>query len=251
MAMPELKKGENVFNRWDLLNMAAGYKKLRIKDGSREAHTEPVIEYDLGDKIDVLEENNIIRGYRQSNVFTLIDTNSQPEFFRHGQSCQWDFRKDESGNYILKIKLSIRIQKEDFGIALVPCAEAYVSPVYGSLSHFHMFRTLVLNDEKAPALAREIAGSYGKLVVTWAELGLEGIKPMFGWFKEFTADQKSVIGLGMERKIFDPNPFRNGGLGETLYVLPEHAKSILFKAWRHQLTEFRRRQKAAKRNEAT
>jgi len=233
------------FTLSEILQMAAAHKGLVLRPDARKAYTEPVKEYKLTREVlTFLSERGITRQPRPDSIFTLVDTNPQgPKTPGWSHSNYWNFQrsKDGEGAFDVRVDLCVGLVEStsERGVILSPLAHgSFLSPT-DRLPNFRMFKALVDQDPEAPEIAKELAASDGSIVVTWADLGLGGLRRLADIFWEFARDNEPVQSLAREQKVFDPVPLpRYQQPGGEMYVA-EPAQPRIFAVWRAQLEEYR------------
>lgn len=243
-----LTMGENALTLLDLLRRAAAHKGLRLHEGASKVYSEPIKEYTLNEKLlAALAERNIKRQYRpdcRNEIFTLVDENPQERVPGWSPSNYWNFKLGEEGDkrgFDLRMTLSVGfgINFQKRGVVLVPQAHGSFVSAADHLPNFRMFKALVELDADAPAVAKKLAASDGTAVVTWAELGLGGIRRLADLFAEFATRNETVVQLGRNGDVFNPAPSsRYQQPGDELFI-PEPAQPKIIETWRAQLNEYR------------
>lgn len=225
----------------DILRMAALHKGLELEENtSTKVSSKPIRTYLLSDgQLKALAG----RGFRQqarpdckNEILTLIDENSSPE-----EPIYWNFKLlpgggNEGYNFDLRVLLTVDfdIDFKKGGVVLWPMAHSpFLSPANRS-PHFVMFKTLVEADENALDIAREIASSSGSIIVTWADLGLDGIRRIDDLFNELAGENEKVKKLGRTGEVFDPTPYPH----DKLFII-KSAQPDMIQTWKEQLDWYR------------
>ncbi|MDD5043899.1 MAG: hypothetical protein PHD51_04585 [Patescibacteria group bacterium] len=243
-----LSPGVDTFTLSDLLTKTAAYKGLKLEDENvPEAGFKSIKEYVLSDNLlAVLAKQGITPQARldcRNKIFTLVDENPQKEIPGEIVSNYWNFLllEDDGDKFDLRVSLNIEFEVSGprRGIVFWPQAHGpYVSPS-DSLPHFRMFKILVESDKDAPAIARELAASNGDIVVTWANLGLSGIRSLADIFTKLVGNNEIVEQLGSTEEVFDPVPNpQHQQAGEELFVT-KLAQPKIIQIWRRQLEKYR------------
>lgn len=243
-----LTPGVDYFTLLEIIRMAAVHKGLELDESCGfRGYSKPIKEYIINDEIlAVLEKGNIKRQDRsdcEGKLFTLVDENPQEGGPRYSPGNYWNFQLLESdkSKFDLRVKLHIYlyIDVKKRGVVLIPKGFGpYVSP-FDSLSHFRMFAKLADSDDKAPAVAKELAASDGSIVISWTELGLGGIRSLSQLFSEFAGDNERIARLGELGEVFDPIPNPRYEQPKDKLFITEPAQPKLFQVWRAQLNEYR------------
>lgn len=248
--VPDLKAGTDIFTCDGILKKAAGYKGLKLNEGSLGANSETIITYILdGELLDFLEKRGIKRQDRSdthNTIFTIVDENPQKEVPGVGPSNYWNFKVSASNqgkqfNLRIDLRVFFRIHNRERGIALTPLAVGtFLSPC-DHLPNFRMFKALV-ESSSGPLLpiVKEIAESDdGQAVVTWTDLGLGGIRSISDLFSEFVCGNKAISELARQGNVFNLDPFlRYRGSGGELFIA-EPAQPKVFRMWKQQLEDYR------------
>ncbi len=242
----ELMIGVDVFTLLGLFRKAAIDKGLEFHE-SIMSISSPIKMYELNNRLlTFLATRNIKRQDRPdcgNEIFTLIDENPQDKVPGWAPSNYWNFKLSEAKNMFdlqVMISVSFDLNLEKRGIVLIPKASgSFVSPT-DLLSNFRMFKALVESDNNAPVVAKELAASDGSIVVLWTDLGLGGIRKLSHLFLEFAGENRAILELGRDGKIFNPSPNFHKSLDLNYErFITERAQPKLFQIWRTQLEEYR------------
>lgn len=224
------------FTAHSLIEIAATQKGVRKHE--KAVYSEPIKEYTLDARLlAILAAKGIKQHPRTDGIFTLVDENFQSE---SDASNYWNFKYSENDarKFDLRMSLcvSLAISQNDRGIVLLPFAHGTFSSPVNLLVNFRMFKTLTESDDDAPLIAKELAASEGSVIISWTEIGLGGIRPLDGLFKEFIAGNNNIDLLARRMEVFSPNPYPGHGheSASKLYI-PEPAQPKLFATWRNQL----------------
>ncbi|MBI4029987.1 hypothetical protein HY373_02285 [Candidatus Berkelbacteria bacterium] len=246
----ELVMKARVFNLSDLIWAAAVYKGISDNLQGWLSHTYhwPVKEYTLDARLlAILAERGIRQQDCFNDIFTLVDENFQERIQGRAMSFSgyWNFGLlEDQGEFDLRVRLSVEFEIgfKNCGIAFVPEAQGSYPSSPNRLSHFWMFKALIESDNNdVPDVAKELAASNGSIVVTWAELGLDGIRSVVDLFQEFAGEEEAVVNLGRNKKVFNPYPLPLYQLyGDRLFI-PKPTQPEIFRVWRAQLNEYRDR----------
>ena len=230
-----LTDADTLITSLDIFKMAALHKGLELQENtSTRVCSKPIRTYLLSDEqLKALEE----QGFRQqarpdckNEILTLI---KEAEF--------WNFKQSPKGSnegwpFDLRIILTVdfEINAEKGGVVLWPMAHSpFLSPANRS-PHFIMFKTLVEADENALDIAKEIASSGGSIIITWTNIGLDGVRRIDDLFAEFVSENEKVKQLGRTGEVFDPAPYAH----DKLFII-KSAQSEIVKMWREQLDCYR------------
>jgi hypothetical protein len=176
-------------------------------------------------------------------VYTLVDNNPQEKIPGFVPSNYWNFgkRKDNDQKFDLRLFLGIKLELsiKERGIIFFPAVFATICSADSRLSNRWAFEALVEDDDASlPDVAKQLARSQeGRVVVSWTDLGLGGLRMMIDLFLEVAKHKENVFALGQAKKsIFDPAPIDH--TGEGLFVA-EIIQPSIFKTWERQLKEYR------------
>jgi len=236
--MKGLIKGVDYFSLADLFRKAAALKKLELLNPNSNS-SQKIKEYMLTeDLLKFLAERGFKRHDRPDPIFTLADENFSD------QGNYWNFQQleNEVGKFDLKISLSINFEFEnDRGIILRPKAlGTFLSPAY-NLPHFHLFKALVESDEASSGIALEMAKSDGRIIVSWAELGIDCICPLADLFRNKFANNNAAVHELSVRKsnLFIPFPYPKEPGSDSFFFITKAAQPRIIRAWRRQLEKYR------------
>lgn len=251
-----LKRGQDCFTRLDLLKKAATFKGLRLEGGMAQsslryidAWSKPIKKYSLDGKIlAFLAERGIKLHERpdcNGETITLADENPQPEVPGFAPSNYWNFKlvKGTTRRFDLKMSLvaGLGINMERRGIVLWPHASGTFVSASDPLPNFRMFEALTENDRHAPKVAPEIISQKENgLLISWADLGLGGIRKMSTLFGEFSKGNKAIERLAEKQEVFDPNPYPYHQESGLEMFLAEPAQPYIFQFWQEQLKDYQR-----------
>lgn len=232
----QLIPGVNVFTAVELMKKAAASKRLKLWEGSSPLSSRPIKEYTLDEHLlNALAKSGIRQNSRPDDVLTLTDYNDQEPRPGFVPSNYWNFRRSQDLSIGISVTLHINVEKR--GVVFLPQTSATILSPTDHLPNFRMFKALVLNDPKAPAIAKKLALSDGEIVVTWTDLELSGIRTVRDlFFKEFAERRQEVAELARLLSIFDLNPSNRKELYVTESIQPQ-----LFRTWRRQLQAYRDR----------
>jgi hypothetical protein len=241
-----LVRGKNCFTQSELFARAAALKGLKMQNPSGGNYSQSFREYKIGPAVLArLAEKSITRQARPENdgVYTLVDNNPQQQIPGWTPSNYWNFgkRKDDDRKFDLRFSLSVRFKLSirERGIVFLPQVSATLCSSDSDLSNRWAFEALVEDDDRSlPDVAKQIARSQeGRVVVSWTEMGLGGLRMMVDLFLEVAKHKENVFALGQAKKsIFNPAPIAHDG--EGLFVA-EPAQPMIFMAWEKQLKAYR------------
>jgi len=233
-----LVQGKNCFTVRQLVEKAAAFKGLKVSE--HDLVSRPIKTYELSENIlPFLREEGIEQQPRPDKVITFVDKRPQTPPPGYSPSNYWNFTQKEDGSYQLKIAISVilRVDQKERGVIMYPNAlGTFLSPC-DHLTNLHMLRALVKSDKHAPAVAKELVASNGKIIVFWADLGLGGIRPLQELFYEFAGNNDKISHL-YPHNVFDPLPHVNGQKQEDEIFVIESAQPDLIKTWRKQLKSY-------------
>ena len=237
-----LVAGEDTLTFNDILIKALELKKLGYRISPNKAIRINYLKtYVLDDRLlKILAESNIVGQEHSDSIFTLVDQNPQEPAPGFHPSNYWNFEK-KAGKFDLRISLSVEfdISTDEGGVVFKTRAfGTFLSPL-NHLPNFRMFKTLVENDPKATAFAKEMAANNGRLVVSWDELGLAGICELNDLFYQFSGGKIVIFNLGENKTIFNPaRELFTTPASEVTYVTGPGQKKLL-EIWQMQLEAFR------------
>ena len=227
-------KCEGTLIALELLEKALSHKGLKLQKGPGEVYSEPIERYTINEELlAFLKTQGFTQQSRPDEVFTLIH-----EKF----AGYWNFIKDKEGQgFDLSVNLlvGLGINREKGGIVFWPLAfGSFLSPDTASDKiHFHLIKALVESNSHASLIVKELAASDGSLLITWAELGLEGIKRLRELFDEFAGHNEAIRALSMDDKIFSPVPLPCGLPNEPWAI--KEVQATIVATWREQLRAYR------------
>ncbi|HCC22111.1 TPA: hypothetical protein DEP86_01755, partial [Candidatus Uhrbacteria bacterium] len=176
-------------------------------------------------------------------IKTLVDGNWQERNVGCSPSREWIFPLLPTDNifdlevhYDLTVELRAKLVICQQGIVLFPVVVGSHISASDTLPNARLFRVLVkANDGLAP-LARKMAEVDKLLGISWAGLGLEGIRRVQDLFSDFSTVRGYLPESLAEMKIFCPNP-KSERRSEDMYVVAS-AQAEVIKDWRDQLRTF-------------
>ncbi|HRY30860.1 MAG TPA: hypothetical protein P5328_00490 [Candidatus Paceibacterota bacterium] len=245
--LPHLVVGVDCFTLADLLQRVASHCNLALHIGVSKAYSGPIKVYELDDKLlATLAGHKINRQPRpdcQDTVFTLIDENPHEQIPGWVPSNFWNFKPAEEGGsrFDLQITLSVdfHLDQSGRGIWLLSKAHgSFVSPA-GALSHARMFRALVSGDENVPEIAKRLAASDGQSLVSWQEIGLEGLMETSALFSQFARGNGAIESLGHRGEIFNPRPYYSDPGFQQRIFISRHGQLKVIHDWTAQLEQYR------------
>jgi hypothetical protein len=239
-----LVRGVNCFTESDLFMRAATLKGLEMQNvGSR---SQKLKEYKVGlPVLAKLAEENIVRRVRpeRDETYALVDDNPQDSMPEYTPSNSWNFSRsnNKKKKFDLRLSLSIELQLSirERGIIFFPTVSATLRSPSSRLSNRWAFNALVdYDDSNLPDIAKQLAVSQeGRILVSWTEMGLGGLRQMIDLFLEVAKHKEDVFALGQAKEsIFYPAPIAHKG--DSLFVA-ETIQPSIFKAWEKQLKKYR------------
>ena len=235
-----LTMGVDSLTLLDLLRRAAIYKGLKLLENASRACSEPIKEYTLDDNLLVVLAKHGIRQHARPDcnheILTLEDENDQEEILGWVPSNYWNFKlfKGDKCKFDLQVTLSVDfgINFEKSGVMLIPRAHGSYVSAADELPNFRMFKALVESDDNAPVVVKELAVSDGSIVITWAELGLSGIRRLSDLFLEFAGGNQIIFRLGKNGEVFNPVPNPHYQRPSDELFITESAQPKIVQAWR-------------------
>ncbi len=199
---------QTIFTLDQLFSMAAGYKGLKVRNpGALRPCTPNFAVVPIANGIiNFLAERGIECHEHSEGMFTLVDTGQQLLVPGRSPSNYWNQKTNGPVPPQIELYLTLGLDTGGNGINLWPQASGnFLSPV-DRLPNFRMFKAIVESGltEELPAVAREIAESDGHILVTWADLGLKGLKNAVELFEEFFGGSEPVRKLAYRDEIFRP-----------------------------------------------
>ncbi len=249
-ALLTLTPGKDCFTFFELFNLAAAHKGLKVQEGASRAYSEPFAKVALDEKLlEFLAARNIKRQPRPDapDIFTLVDNNHQVKIPGYNPSNYWNFKCTEgaSQRFQLSVELAVgfSFSPQERGFQLWPMAHGSSLSPCDKLPNFRMFKTIVESGAgDFPPVAREIAHvseEVGYIVVSWTDLGLGGIKNTRGLFAEFVSGNQAVEQIARRGEVFHPPPHpQHQSPGDELFIV-ESAQPSVLRTWCTQLAEYR------------
>ena len=234
--MDEPKSAEQtIFTLDQLFSMAAAHKGLKIRNpGALRPCTPNLAVVPIANGIiNFLESRGIELHEHSEGMFTLVDTGQQQLIPGRSPSNYWNQKTNGPVPPQIELYLTLSLDTKGNGITLWPQASGnFLSPV-DSLPNFRMFKAIVESGmaKELPAVAEEIAGSEGHILVTWTELGLTGLKNAVDLFKEFSGGNELLRKLAYRDEIFRPK------ISGNLYFAKSYQVQVHIE-WHYQLTTY-------------
>ena len=241
-----LTPGKDIFTLAGLIERAAAYKCLKVKNGKREFYSEPFATYALDSRVlEALNKRGIKREARPDanhTFITIVDSNPQNPTPGYLPSNYWNFREARNGEEGDEKRISLAVKFEVsaryHGIRIFTTARGTYVSAADHLPNFRMFKALVELGGDAPPVAKELTESErGTIVIGWTELGLGGVRGISELFEEFVRGNQVVRLLARERRVFEPQPYPPLETNEGMFFA-EPAQPRLFKIWREQLKDY-------------
>lgn len=248
-----MEKAIKLMTKKELIQKAAESRGLSIilpKDGKefREIESEPVGIFGLQrDNLNTLTKFGF--EVKSGNRLVYLCGNSKqndPEWFLSDSWC-W---KDQLTCFEILIKLVFSINEKKRGVVVIPhvggnwSGGAVHKPTINRLikALASLFKKLPL----APALKEVAEQEDCELVIHWGEMGLGGLMSVGYLFREFLGYNNSNSDLISDLartniSPFEPNPAIHDIYCENVFFVPEADQPELFKIWRRQLEEFKRK----------
>jgi len=241
--------GQEALTESDLLQKAIAFKGLEfgyLYSDRPGASSKPIKEYVLDNRLlAVLASLGIRQQLRPdcyNEIFTLVDNNPQENNSDFLPSNWWNFRlvEGQKSKFDLRISLcaSCFIHFKKCGIVLWPTANGCYVSAGDRLPNRRMFEILVESDESAPPIAKELASSDGEILVTWADLGLTGIRAVNSLFAEFSNGRALIEQLALSDRLFNPSPYLSYWQ-KVQWFVTEPAQPKLLQVWKEQLDGYR------------
>lgn len=233
-----------ILTKLELFQKAAMHRSLELEEGTSEAYSKPIRVYILEKRLlAILKEQGIKQQDRpdcQNEILTLVDKNPQEKIPGYTSSNYWNFKllEGDEHRFDLCVSLSISFSIEKRGVVFWPQAHGPFLSAADRLPNFRMFKALVESDDEASAIAKELVASDGNIVVTWTDLGLDGIRRLSDLFDEFAGGNDEIMRLGRNQEVLNPVPYpRHQQPGDRLFVT-EPAQSKIIQAWQEQLKKY-------------
>ncbi len=246
---PDFIPGQDILTQSELMQRAAALIGLEIgQEDKTRSITKAFATFELDQaKLKALEERGIKRQERPDcDVFTLIDTNPQdPPPHGFALSNYWNFSRTErdKGPFDLKIELKVQlvVDQSKRGIVCTPLASGTLVSPCDHLPNFRMFKALVELSPDMPDVAKRIAANeLGRVVISWTDLGLGGLREIGDLFREFARGNQAIHELSSKTSIFQPSPLHSAyAPGNTEQYVVEPAQPRLFRLWHQQLDNYR------------
>ncbi len=252
--VPVLK--EDTFLLPHLIRMAAEYKNVELHHSDEEEWmSKPLATSILNDPLLVFLDRRGIRertsSDRRGKALVLVDENRQKKKQDRPPSNRWTLPlngptgKPLPPDYQLRIELRLRfsLSRREDGVALWPLAQGIFMNPFDELPNFRMFKALVESGRlEVPPIAEEVARSRKRhIVVTWANIGVHGIRRISQLFQDFTHGNKLIEQLARS----GINPFESKSFSQLVTANAElelfvakHAQPALLIAWQEQLARF-------------
>ena len=220
---PPLVAGTDSFTLRDLAGRVAASKGLTLAWTSSSHRSEPISEpiatYVLDEELlAMLSKEAIVQQSRPScggEIFTLFDKGplkTPPAWLGEVRNC-WSFEKTDGGRGHFDLRIALMIEFVHSygaqGFTLLPKTFGPLGSPNDPLPNVRMFRALVNSGRQdLPAIAHELAAcSEESLSVSWADLGLGGIRRLNDLFTEFVHGNKHIGNVACRlQDVFDPNP---------------------------------------------
>lgn len=221
-----------------LVEQAANFKQLTLRshDADGRAESSPICQVNLDRSLlEVLSKQGFVKQDRPDKVFTLIDEKSGNT---HGTTDYWNFREEDS--LVLSAGIFLFVNTQLRGVVLEPRVYgSFISP--GHLpTHIRMAQAITGYTIEAPEVLRQVAQE-GKLVVTYREIGVSGVRTIRELFEELFGRRESVNRLAHSHlSPFNP-PVHSPAYGEhpEKNFVPEELQPILLQQWKKQLENFK------------
>lgn len=224
---------EQLLSAQQLIEKAAvflglGNKNEEVFSGYR---LKPLCQYELtGEFLKALQTGGFEYKERPDGVITLSGESNK----------YWNFRRreGEKDKLLLSLELLPNISEPDRGVVFTPMVfGTFLSPGEVSIS-LEVFRVVLKNNLEKHPLIHKVVAADGKLVVTWTNIQLGGIRSLQTLFEEFVNRNKKINELRHNPlSPFDFQPHLCRDLTEP-YYLPESIQPLILQLWRYQLENF-------------
>lgn len=130
------------------------------------------------------------------------------------------------------------IEEKERGVVLMPNVIGCNDSPCDFQSQMKFFNAVERFDKSAKPIIKKIVESGGKIIVSWSEMKLCGVRSVWDLFREFSGNgaNPNIDLLASSRMSpFNPSPSFNRD-----FWLPESDQPALFKIWSEQLENFRK-----------
>jgi len=152
----------------------------------------------------------------------------------------WRFKRNEDGITDLRVFIDLWFElNRNQGVTLSPRVVCNGGSASNPIANFHFFTVLIENDDASTALCRELLQNEGRILVSWNEMGIDGVSDIVNFFKELTRENRALARVVSTERIFKPYPsiWRKRSEDRRVYF-PTSSKPALADQWRSQLAAF-------------